>query len=221
MKLFRYALIPFLLAPFTAVSHEYWIAPAQFFPAEGEQFVIKVCEGHDFSVCENFEFPDTFTGLRVTGPDGALRELALATTEDGSAVTEWSADVAGRYAFTVQLMMSHRRRGDIPLYTTRAEVQVPGDAAQAPPPGIGQGLEILLVEDLAADQADDRVTLRALHDGRPAQTALQIQPDEGRRFSINTNRDGEATLRLTGAERYLIYATHQGVNGAVSFAVPD
>lgn len=221
MKLLPFALIPLLLAPFTVLAHEYWIAPSQTHATDGSDVTLEICEGHDFPLCEDFEFPDTFTGLFVIGPDGKRKELEVTANDAGTAVATWRAADAGRHGFTVQMVMSHARRGEIPLYTTRSEVRVGDNAAQQPPAGIDQGLEIFVVDDLAAGGGEDRIRFRALNNGRPAQASLQIQPADGRRFSINADMNGEASMRRPAPGHYLVFTSHQGVSGSVSFTIPE
>ncbi len=220
MKSFPLALIPLLLAPLAVSAHEYWLSFSNPHPAEGETVTIHICQGHDFPLCEDFEFPDTFTGLFVTGSDNERRQIEVSRDSSGGAVAEWTAGAAGRYAFTVQMVMTHARRGEIPMYTTRGELRV-GDGNAKPPAGsLGRGFEIKVIDDLAAGEGADRIRLRATHNGNPAQASLQIHPAQGRKFSLNADRNGEAGLRRTGSGRYLVYASHQGVSGSVSFTVP-
>ncbi len=221
MKLFRLSMLPLLLAPFAANAHEYWIAAADPFPADGAPVALNICQGHDFPLCETFEFPDTFTGLHVTGPDGARQALEVTADADGTAVATWPASSTGRHALSVQMLMKHPRRGELPLYTTRVEVRVPGGDAQHPPNGLGVGFEIFVVEDLAAGEGADRITLLATNNGKPAQASLQFQPEKGRKYSLNTDRNGEASLRRPAPGRYLVYASHQGVSGSVTFTIPE
>lgn len=217
-KLLRRFLLILVLLPVTAAAHEYWIAPAEFHPAPGADLSVKVCQGHDFPRCENFEFPETFAGLTVAG-QGASERLDLRADADGAGVAEWAVSAAGRYVLTMQLIMTRRGR-EIPMYTARTEVFVPGQAAQAPPPAPEKGLTIQMVEDLGASTAPERITLRVLSDGRPAQAGLEIQPEGGRKFSVSTDMNGEASLRLPAPGRYLVYTSLQGVSGSLSFAVP-
>ncbi len=222
MKLPRLSLIPLLLLlPFTAAAHEYWIALSNPHPAEGEKVTASICEGHEFPDCENFEFPDTFTGLHVTGPDGAKHPIDVTVGDDGAAIAEWTAGAAGRYAFTVQMVLVHARRGELPMYTTRGELRVGSGDAQPPAAGLDRGFEIQVADDLAAGEGADRIMLRATHNGRPAQASLQIHPAQGRKFSINADRNGEASLRRPAPGRYLVYASHQGVSGSVTFTIPE
>lgn len=221
MKLFRLSLIPLLLAPFTASAHEYWIAPANPYPADGSQLTLNVCEGHDFPLCEKFEFPDTFTGLFVTAPDGTRTQLEVTADAEGVAGAHWSAAATGRHVLSMQMVTVHPRRGEIPLYTTRTEVRVPGGGAQPAPAGTGIGLEIFVVDDLAAGEGSDRITLRATHNGRPAGAALQIHPEKGRKFSINADNNGEARLRRPAPGRYMVYTSFQGLSGSATFTVPE
>jgi hypothetical protein len=221
MKLSRLTLIPLLFMPLIAGAHETWVAVSDPYPAAGSRIKLTICEGHDFPLCEPFEFPDTFTGLQVTGPDGQPQRIEVRAGDDGTAVAEWTAAAAGRYVFTVQLVMTHARRGEIPMYTTRSEVRVGNSDAQPPPATLGKGFEVVVVDDLKAGEGADRITLRATHNGRPAQASLQIHPEQGRKFSVNADRNGEASLRRPAPGRYLVYAMHQGVNGAVSFTVPE
>lgn len=221
MKPFALALIPLLLAPLAASAHEYWIAFSNPNPAAGETVTVSLCQGHDFPLCENFEFPDTFQGMYVTGPDGQHHAIDVRANADGAAVGEWTAGAAGRYAFTVQLVLIHARRGEIPMYTTRGELRVGAGDAQPPTAGLDRGFEIVLIDDLAAGEGTDRIRLRASHHGKPAQASLQIHPEQGRKFPLNADRNGEAGLRRTGSGRYLVYASHQGVSGSVSFTVPE
>lgn len=220
MKAFRLALIPLLFAPLAASAHEYWIAFSDPHPAAGETVTIHLCQGHDFPLCEDFEFPDTFTGLHVTGPEGERKPIDLVRDESGAAVAQWTAGADGRYAFTAQMVMTHARRGEIPMYTTRGELRVGGGEAQPPAAGLGRGFEIAVVDDLAAGAGAERIRLRATHNGNPAQASLQIHPEQGRKFPLNAGRDGEAGLPRTASGRMLVYASHQGVSGSVSFTIP-
>lgn len=220
MKLPHLSLIPLLLAPLTVFAHEYWVAVSDPFAAGGK-VTVTVCEGHDFPLCEPFEFPDTFTGLHVTGPDGQSQRIEVRADDDGAATAEWTADAAGRYAFTVQMIMMHARRGEIPMYTTRSEIRVGGAAAVQPPAILGKGFEVIVVDDLKAGAGADRITLRATHNGKPAPASLQIHPEKGRKFSLNADRNGEAGLRRPAPGRYLVYASYQGVSGSVSFTIPE
>lgn len=221
MKPFHLSLIPLLLLFSAAVpAHEYWIAVPERNPAPGATITVTLCEGHDFPLCEPFEFPDTFTGLFVTGPDGSRHAVEVRADADGAAVAEWTAGAAGRYAFSAQMLLVHPRRGELPMYTTRTEVRIGDGDAQPASATLDKGFEVVVADDLGAGEGADRIRLRATHNGRPAQASLQIHPEKGRKFSLNADRNGEASLRRPAPGRYLVYASYQGVSGAVSFTVP-
>lgn len=211
----RILLALFPLLPGMAAAHEYWIAPGEFRPAAGVALPLTVCQGHDFPDCENFEFPDTFAGLTVSG-EGVSERLELKADAGGAGVSQWQVPAAGRYAFTVQMIMIRRGR-EIPMYTARTEIFPAAKAAQAVPTGPEKGLSIQLV-DAPIPGAD--ISLRVLNDGRPAETGLEIQPEKGRSYSVNTDADGRASLSKAGPGRYLVYGSYQGVSGSLSFEIP-
>lgn len=211
----RILLAFFPLLPGMAAAHEYWIAPGEFRPAAGVALPLTVCQGHDFPDCENFEFPDTFAGLTVSG-EGVSERLELKADARGAGVSQWQIPAAGRHAFTMQLIMTRRGR-EIPMYTARTEIFAPGKPAEAPPAGPDKGLVIQLVD---APAAGSDVVLRVLNDGRPAETGLEIKPEKGRSYSISSDAKGAASLRKPAPGRYLIYSSFQGVSGSLSFEIP-
>lgn len=212
----RILLVFFPLFPGVAAAHEYWIAPGEFRPAAGAALSPVVCQGHDFpDDCENFEFPGTFAGLTVSG-EGVSERLELRADAKGAGVAQWKVPAAGRYAFTMQLIMTRRGR-EIPMYTARTEIFAAGQSAEAPPAGPDKGLVIQLME---APAAGSDVVLRVLSDGRPAAAGLEVKPENGRSYSINTDSRGDAILRKPAAGRYLVYSSHQGVSGSLSFEIP-
>jgi hypothetical protein len=212
----RVLLVFFPLFPGLAAAHEYWIAPGEFRPAAGAALSPIVCQGHDFpDGCENFEFPATFAGLIVSG-EGVSERLELKADANGAGVAQWKVPAAGRYAFTMQLIMTRRGR-EIPMYTARTEVFAPEQSAKAPPAGPDKGLVIQLLD---APAAGSDVVLRVLNDGRPAAAGLEVMPEKGRSYSLNTDASGEAILRKPVAGRYLIYSSYQGVSGSLSFEIP-
>lgn len=211
----RFLLILVPLTPAMAAAHEYWIAPGEFRPAPESNVALEVCQGHDFPKCEHFEFPKTFAGLTVTG-EGVSDRLELKADAKGAGVAQWRVPAAGRYAYTMQLVMTRRGR-EMAMYTARTEVFAPGKETQAAPAGPEKGLVIQLVK---APVAGSDVTLRVLNDGRPADAGLEIQPENGRSYSISADMNGEASLRKAAPGKYLVYSSYQGVSGSLSFAVP-
>jgi hypothetical protein len=211
----RILLVLFPLLSGMAAAHEYWIAPGEFRPGPGTALSPTVCQGHDFPECENFEFPATFSGLTVSG-EGVSERLELKADASGAGVTHWQVPAAGRYAFTMQLIMTRRGR-EIPMYTARTEIFVPGKSGEAPPAGPDKGLVIQLRE---APKAGSDVVLRVLSDGRPAEVGLEIKPEKGRSYAVNTDSSGEVSLRKLAVGRYLVYGSHQGVSGSLSFELP-
>ncbi len=215
MKLFQLALIPLLLAPMTAAAHDYWIEPSSFSPSAGSAVVIRLCANHKFPQCGDFDFPENYKGLQIAGPDGGSSRMNIPPSLESGAGGKWTA-AAGRHAFTMQLITNHPRRGEVALYTTRAVVDVPGgNGTGEAQSGTGKGLEIFL------DQvSSESMTLRVLHDGRPAQTTLQVQPEAGRKFTLNTDRNGQASMQPPVSGRYLISTSNQGVSGSLHCSIP-
>lgn len=220
----KYRLIIFillLLAPSIVTAHEYWLVPTAPVAAVGASLEVDLCAGHQFPRCEAFDFPDTFTAVVVLNPQGKARPVELLETDaDGKAQARWAGDAPGRHAFVLQLILNHPRRGEIPLYTARTEVRVLGEVVPHAAPTTGRGLEIFLVEDLGAIENLERLTLQASLDGQPVQTSLQVSPAKGRKYALNTDRDGRVEMRRTHRGPYLIHTSAQGMSGSLYFVLP-
>lgn len=221
MKLPLLASIFLLMTPSIVTAHEYWIAPTAPVVAVGAPIDFDLCIGHRFPRCETFDFPDTFSGVVVTDPNGKVHPVELQSADSGGKVTgRWTAAEPGRHVITMQLILNHPRRGDIPLYTARAEVQVEGESARQEAPTIGRGLEISLLEDSGAPEGTHRPTLQTFHDGEPFQTSLQVHPAQGRKYTLTTDRNGRAEIRQANRGAYLVYASAQGTSASLYFVLP-
>ena len=206
----------FLLSS-SALSHEHWIDPEDFYPVPGEKTVISICSGHYFPKSSFALANRLLDDTRIIGQDG--KEYAYETrSEENRRVGEFSFESAGIHLITFSLMKPLLKEL---LYSAKSIVLVGKPTEDKISYTTGCLIEIVPGKDIFSLKRDEELPLKLLYNGKPTRSTFSISVNGKKNYFLQTNREGIARLKITAKGRYLITSSYKGKRCSLTFCIRE
>lgn len=225
-----------LSAPIMVLAHDYWIEPDNFQPAAGDKINAVISGGHSFPLSEFAVSDKLLTETCVALPSG--KKLPYKTQEDKEKKCRTSEDVSltqtGIYLLQFQIKKPQERQ---PLFYAKSILSIedtPVTPTEFNPISYTLGclMEIIPLSDIGKLKKGDELPLQLIYENKPMKETFEIAikypdkpEDKGKsrtaeeHFTLKTDKEGRAKLKVADSGRYLIVVEHKGEGCSLTFYV--
>lgn len=201
----------------TALAHEHWIDVDNFYPHTGTSSCVRVCSGHYFPK-SSFALKDkVLECVTVREPGG--KAVTVTTVEEEKQRTG-ILPLASRGVKIVSFSLK-RPRAKEPSYEGKALLVVGSKTDDTSRYALGTGLELIAGKPVSELTPGDELPVSLRLNGQPLSGTLSVSEEGGKTFSLRTQPDRPASLRIRKAGRYLVTARHKGRGCSLVFMVRE
>ncbi len=205
-----------VLAPFGASAHEHWIDAETFYIDPSQEVDIRLCSGHHFPKSAFVLQDRVVSSVALRHPSG--KETAIVTHEvEKHRVGTVSPTGPGPHLLSFALK---RPRAAEPNYEGKA-ILVAGNDNTVDAYTTGRGLELVPQQVISGLRPGDVLPIVLCLDGQRVAGSLSASLAGGRTSLLSTGAERPAQLKLSGAGRYLVTASHEGRGCSLVFKVRE
>jgi uncharacterized GH25 family protein len=211
-KIFLVTILLFLF-PIISFSHEYWIDIQNFSPKPNEKVKIFISSGHYFPKSEGVVSERLLSDTKIITPEG--EEIVYETREEKNRrVGEFTFKEAGRYIILFSLK---KPQEETPLYCGKSIVLV-GEQEELNYTS-GRYIEIIPLKGISSLKKGEILPIKILYNKQPIKVTFNISIEGKKNFSISSDEEGIAKLKIDRSGRYLITANYKGKGASLTFYI--
>lgn len=195
-------------------GHTYWIHPADYFPAAGEEVKVFICGGHSFPKSD-FAIGDKVLWQSVIYKDG--NNTAFPTAIEGKVRTgAFKPGETGVYLLT---FIIKRSRDKAPRFEAKTIMHIDSEPKDTAGYRLGSGLEIVPAVPLRGIKKGDSLTFEVLFDGKPVDAKCTVTPAGRKSACLNAKKVGGFSFKARHGGAYLLTASYSGRGCSLTFSL--
>ena len=195
-------------------SHELWMFTDNFHPNEGKQIKLSICSGHYFPK-SNFKIKKSL-----------IKDVFIKNSEKRSDIIiksegkHWESSFSIKNGSTHLAVFTLVKKGKTePFFWGRALIEPLNPTRKKSEYITGEGLEIILLNNISQLKENDTLELKALFNGEPVKFNGKISVNGGKNIFLSSDNTEPVKLNKIKKGIYLITTSFKGKGCSLTFEI--